>query len=115
MPGGPKSIEKDDSAKYKAKEMTKAQQDMVGSFSRYVCYIKPKANDAEGQKQLVEVKYARARTYFETNRWEEAAVIFKDIAINHSESDYAATSAMLYLECANVLYFQMSPKRSACL
>ena len=50
------------------------QKGMITAFNRYVCYIKPAAGDKEAQEQLVEVKYARARTYFEAQHWEEAAL-----------------------------------------
>ena len=54
--------------------MTDKQKGMVTAFNRYICYIKPAASDKAGQEQLVEVKYARARTYFEAQHWEEAAL-----------------------------------------
>jgi hypothetical protein len=60
--------------KYAPKEFTDNQKGMVTAFNRYICYIKPAANDKEAQEQYVEVKYARARTYFEAQHWEEAAL-----------------------------------------
>ncbi len=33
------------------------------------------------------MKYARARTYFEAQHWEEAALAFRDVAINHADKD----------------------------
>ncbi len=44
------------------------------AFNRYICYINPAATRHAGAEQLVEVKYARARTYFEAQHWEEAAI-----------------------------------------
>ena len=57
------------------------QKGMVTAFNRYICYIKPAAERQGGARSsYVEVKYARARTYFEAQHWEEAAIGFRDIA-----------------------------------
>ncbi len=115
LPGVGKDIKVDDDAKYKPKDMTGEQKSMVASFNRYVCYIKPDAKDTDGQKQLVEVKYFRARTYFELQHWEEAAIGFKDVADSHPDSDLAVPAAMLYLESINVLTFHGAPNRPQCI
>ncbi len=115
LPGVGKDIKQDDDAKYRPKDMTDAQKSMVSSFNRYVCYIHPKPEDADGQKQLAEVQYARCRLYFEAQHWEEAAACFKDVAYNHPENDAAVYAAQLYLESINVLTFHGSPNRNSCL
>lgn len=89
--------------KLKPKEMTENQKGMVSAFNKYICYIKPAANDNQGQEQLVEVKYARARTYFEAQHWEESALGFRDIALNNADRDVGIYAAQLYLESINVL------------
>ncbi len=33
------------------------------------------------------MKYARGRTYFEAQHWEEAALAFRDVALNHTDKD----------------------------
>jgi tetratricopeptide (TPR) repeat protein len=100
--------------KLKPKELTENQKGMLQAFNRYICYIKPAANDATGQEQLVEVKYARARTYFEAQHWEEAAIGFREIAMNHSDRDVGIYAAQLYLESINVLGSHTNPPRSSC-
>jgi tetratricopeptide (TPR) repeat protein len=60
------------------------------------------------------VKYARARTYFESNRWEEAAMGFKDVADNYPNGEFGIFAANLYLESINVLTFH-GPKRAGCV
>jgi hypothetical protein len=92
------------------KEFTENQKGMLTAFNRYVCYIKPKANDKEAQEQYVEVKYARARTYFEAQHWEEAALGFRDVAINHADNDAAIYAAQLYLESLNIMGAASSPR-----
>lgn len=115
LPGVGHNIQADNDDKYKPKDMTDAQKAMVQSFNRYVCYIQPDKNDADGQKQLVEVKYARCRLYFEAQHWEEAGQCFKEIAYDHSDNDSAPYAAQLYLESINVLTFHGQPNRSSCI
>jgi tetratricopeptide (TPR) repeat protein len=100
--------------KFKPKQMSEMQKGMVTAFNRYVCYITPAKGDAEAEEQFVEVKYARARTYFEAQHWEEAALGFRDIAINHADKDAGIFAAQLYLEAVNVLGSKAEPPRPAC-
>jgi tetratricopeptide (TPR) repeat protein len=113
--GKEKDFKGESDDKYRAKDMTDAQKAMVGSFNRYICYIHPEKNDADGLKQLIEVKYARCRLYFEAQHWEEAGACFKEIAFEHSESDSAVYAAQLYLESINVLTFHGQPNRNRCI
>ncbi|MDP9033469.1 MAG: tetratricopeptide repeat protein [Myxococcota bacterium] len=115
LPGVGKDIKQDSDEKYRAKEMSDAQKTMVSSFNRYVCYIHPEKTDADGQKQLVEVKYARCRLYFEAQHWEEAGACFREIAYSHTENDSAVYAAQLYLESINVLMFHGQPNRNSCI
>lgn len=103
-----------DSEKYKAKEMTADQKGMLTAFNRYVCYIQPDKSNKEAVSQFVEVKYARARTYFESRRWEEAALGFRDVALNHPDHEVGIYAAQLYLESVNVLGTHSDPPRSSC-
>jgi tetratricopeptide (TPR) repeat protein len=68
--------------KLKPKEFSEMQKGMVTAFNRYVCYVKPPKGDAKAYNDYVDVKFARARTYFESQHWEEAALAFRDIAVN---------------------------------
>lgn len=110
LPGQKEKPEKDkakqaeaEREKLKPKDMSENQKGMVQAFNRYICYIKPSEKDQAGQEQLVEVKYARARTYFEAQHWEEAAIGFREIALSHSDRDVGIYAAQLYLESVNVL------------
>ena len=100
--------------KFKPKEFTPMQKGMVQAFNRYVCYINPKKGDKEAEEQYVEVKYARARTYFESQHWEEAALGFRDIALNHPDHDAGIFAAQLYLESVNILGSKTEPNRPSC-
>jgi hypothetical protein len=100
--------------KFKPKPFTDMQKGMVTAFNRYVCYITPPKGDKEAEEQYVEVKYARARTYFESQHWEEAALAFRDVAINHADKDAGIFAAQLYLESVNVLGSRAEPPRPSC-
>jgi len=90
------------------KQLTPLQEGMLEAFNRYVCYV-DKAED------LATIKYRRARIYYEANRFEEAAVLFRDIAFNHKDSELAEYAANLYLDCLNVLGTQVAEPRVACV
>lgn len=100
--------------KFKPKPFSDMQKGMVTAFNRYVCYITPPKGDKEKEEQYVDVKYARARTYFEAQHWEEAALAFRDIALNHADKDAGIYAAQLYLESVNVLGSKAEPPRPAC-
>ncbi|HKO48093.1 MAG TPA: hypothetical protein VJV79_10235 [Polyangiaceae bacterium] len=100
--------------KFKPKTLTDMQKGMVNAFNRYVCYVKPQKDDKDAQEQYVEVKYGRARIYFEAQHWEEAAIAFRDVAINHADKDAGIYAAQLYLEAINVLGSRAEPPRPIC-
>jgi tetratricopeptide (TPR) repeat protein len=118
---GPKGASEEDRkgdkgqwAKFKPKEFSPMQRGMVTAFNRYVCYITPKPDDEDAQEQYVEVKYARARTYFEAQHWQEAALGFRDIALNHADHEAGIFAAQLYLEAVNILGAKSEPARPTC-
>ena len=96
------------SSKFAPKKLTPLQEGMLEAFNRYVCYV-DKAED------LSTIKYRRARIYYEANRFEEAAVLFRDIAFNHKDSELSEYAANLYLDCLNVLGTQIEEPRVACV
>ncbi len=69
---------------------------MLNAFSRFVCFV----SDSD---ELPTIKYRRARIYYESNHYEEAAVLFHDIAWNHRDSELAEYAANLYLDSLNIL------------
>ncbi|HEX7666311.1 MAG TPA: hypothetical protein VF407_17415 [Polyangiaceae bacterium] len=117
MPGAKKTEadkKADDEARLQPKPLTDNQKGMIQSFKRYICYIHPAASDKAGQDQLVEVKYALARTYFEAQHWEEAAIGFREVAMTYPDNDAAVYAAQLYLESVNVMGAHGQPPRTAC-
>jgi tetratricopeptide (TPR) repeat protein len=109
-----KKPEANDNAKFAKMPLDDKQKGMLTAFNRYVCYITPAEGDKEAKKQYVEVKYARARTYFEAKHWEEAALGFREVALNHSDHEVGIFAAQLYLESVNVLGQRSEPPRPTC-
>ncbi len=105
---GKKDQSKEDkSAEYKAKEFSPTEQGMLNAFQRYICFV-PDSED------LPQIKYRRARIYYETNHFEEASILFKDIAFNNKDTDLGVYAANLYLDSLNVLGTYSDPARPAC-
>lgn len=90
------------------REFTDLENGMLNAFQRYVCFV----NNSE---DLPQIKYRRARIYYEANHFEEAAFLFKDIAWNHRDSELAEYAANLYLDSLNVMGSQLEPNRVECL
>ena len=104
---GAEQSEEDKVAQFRAKEFSPMEQGMLNAFQRYVCFV-PDSED------LPQIKYRRARIFYETNHFEEASVIFKDIAFNHSKTDLGVYAANLYMDSLNVLGTYSEPRRPSC-
>ncbi|MDJ0761687.1 MAG: tetratricopeptide repeat protein [Myxococcota bacterium] len=78
------------------RELTEVEQGTLESYNRYVCVVKK-------DDELINIKYRRARIYYEANMFAEAAVLFKEIAMDHSEDELGIYAANLYLDCLNAL------------
>jgi hypothetical protein len=89
------------------KELTDLEKGTLKSYERYVCYV----NEGE---DLINIKYRRGRIYYEANMFEEAAVLFKDIAVNNSDSEVGIFAANLYLDCLNALGSMVEKPTPAC-
>ncbi|NUP13117.1 MAG: tetratricopeptide repeat protein [Polyangiaceae bacterium] len=97
--GTPQSL----AQKLAPKDFVPEQNGMLKAFRRFVCTAKPAANDTAGIDRLVSVKYARGYTYFEAHHWEEAATVFRSIALEHPDHELGVQAAHRYLEALNVL------------
>lgn len=89
------------------RQLTELEQGILNSYERYVCFIK----DGE---DLVNIKYRRARIYYEANMFPEAAVLFKDLAVNHSNDEVAVYAANLYLDSLNAMGSLIEQPRPSC-
>ncbi len=88
------------------RDFTPMETGMIAAFQRFVCYV----SDSD---ELPTVKYRRARIFYESNHYEEAAVLFRDIAINHSTNELGEFAANLYLDSLNSIYTR--DHRSSCV
>ncbi len=102
-------------SRFAPKEFSPMQKGMIAAFNRYVCYIEPPKDNRQAQEQYVEVKFHRARTYYESQHWAEAAIAFRDVALNHADHEVAPFAVQLYLEALNVLSTKGEVPKPACL
>lgn len=95
---------------FERRPYTQLEEGMLRAFSNYMCVASDNAED------LLVIKFRRARIYYESNHFEEAALMFRDYALNHKgnypNDEYAAN---LYFDSLNVLASQQQPVRPACL
>jgi tetratricopeptide (TPR) repeat protein len=80
-----------------ARELTPAESKMEEAFHRYICYVTE-------HEDLANVKFNRAFLFLDANHWQEAAVLFKQIAEEYKATQdaddrrIAVLSAMNYFE-----------------
>jgi len=74
---------------------TSSEAQMIPMLQRYLCAAPTGTEEAEA-------RYRLARTYFQANHWDEAAVVFHDAA-GAIRSDVGPYAAQLSLESLNVL------------
>ncbi|MFO0612294.1 MAG: tetratricopeptide repeat protein [Polyangiaceae bacterium] len=110
------STESTDAAKFAPRPLTDTQTGMVGAFTRYVCAVEPDASSPKEEiTRYAEVKFARARLYFEARHFEEAAIGFRDVAMKYPNEEVGIYAGQLYLESINILHSHSAPARPACV
>ncbi len=103
-----KACKKGEKTVLEARDLTDLERGILKSYDRYVCFVKKKSED------LVNIKYRRARIYYEANKFEEASVLFKEIAVSHSGDDLGVFAANLYLDCLNALGSMVATPKPEC-
>src|SRR5690606_11997817 len=78
-------------------------------FKNYICVVGKDSED------LAQIKYRRARIFYEANQHEAAAVLFRDIAFEHRDSEYAEYAANLYLDSLSILGTRRAEPNTACV
>src|SRR5690606_427319 len=91
------------------REMTELESRMEEVFKNYICVVGDDADD------LAQIKYRRARIFYEANQHEKAAVLFRDIAFSHRNTEYAEYAANLYLDSLSILGTQREEPITACI
>jgi len=104
------------------RELNAQEQGMLRAFTRYACFVRADGAQAvEGEDPrttMLTIKYRRAYLYYNANKFEEAATLFREVA--HSDAatpdpeNLREISADLYLDGLNVMGDLWNPQRPAC-
>ncbi len=89
------------------------QREMIAAFDRYACSIEAPKNDDDALEKHCEVKYARARAYYDAKHFDAAALAFRALALEHPSCEASPFAANLYLESLEVMRNKWG--RAACL
>lgn len=100
-------------AKHSPKPLTPAQQQRIDASEAYLRDHPAPATPRE-RIDLAEHKYARARAFFEASHWAEAAIGFREVAVDHADLEPGIYASQLYLESLNVLGSEAEPPRAVC-
>jgi len=104
LPGaGQKKNKKLETAKLAPRPLDAAETRNAGLYQRFLCDDKPAAGDVEAWEQRAAIEYARGALYFSANHFQEAAVIFREVALRRAETKGAIFATQLYLEALNVI------------
>lgn len=76
----------------KPEEIGSNKKKMIAAFDTYIKYV-------PDSKELPNIKYRKARIYYEANHFDEAIPLFKEIADHHPDSDLAFYSTNLLFDC----------------
>ncbi len=77
------------------KPITENQKKMIAAFDTYIKYV-------PDSPELPNIKYRKARIYYEFNHFKEAIPLFRDIAEHHQNSDLAYYSTNLLYDCLSI-------------
>ena len=80
----------------KPRELNELEKKLIASLNRFICHY-PKGHNIE------DMKYRRARIYYEANLFAQSAVLFRDIVFDHPEHKVAVFAANLILDSLNAL------------
>ncbi len=89
------------------RELADTEKKMLAAFRRYLC-VSPRG------EHVAHIKYRRAYIHYEARHFEEAAVLFRDVAFNHRDDEVAPYAANLYLDSLNALGSRGSARNPAC-
>ncbi len=105
---GKKGESEEETNEYAEKKIASISEKMLAAFTRYHCYV----TDSD---DLADVMYQKARIYYESNHFAEAAFWFKEISYNHVTSEVAPFAANLYLDSLYAMTLQDKTRGVPCL
>lgn len=79
-----------------------SKEKMLATLDLYACAIAPPSR-GDARDDYVDVLFARARAYYELGHFGKAALAFRDIAIDHADTEAAPFAANLYLDSLEVM------------
>ena len=85
------------------RDFTATERDMLSAYTRYLCFV----SDSE---DLTRIGYRRARVHLEANHFEEAAVLFREVAYNAPGDELGQQAALHYVDALNVVG-RLEPER----
>ncbi len=121
-------------ARLAPRDFNTQESGMLRAFTRYVCFVgnnqaatapsgapTPSAGadaDTDPRTVLLTIKYRRAYLYYAANKFEEAATLFRDIALGDNSAPdpegLREIAADLYMDSLNVMGSVWNPNRPAC-
>jgi TolA-binding protein len=102
-----------DAKAYAPRSIEGDEAEMLKAFDRYACRIQPPKGNDDAMEKHCEVKFARARLYFEAQHYDKAALAFREIALDHAQCEASVFAANLYLESMEVMRSKW--KRASCV
>lgn len=97
----------DELARLAPREFTATETTMAEAYARYECL-------APAGEEFLSARYRRTRLHYVANHWHEAAVLFRDLTLNHPASDLAPFAANQWLDSLNALARIEPGRREAC-
>jgi tetratricopeptide (TPR) repeat protein len=79
-----------------------AETTLAGAYQRFACENKPPAGAAAARDPYTAIAYGRARLHFDAKHFQEAAVLFREIALG-GDAQSGIFATQFYLEAINVL------------
>jgi tetratricopeptide (TPR) repeat protein len=90
------------------------EQALLDEAQAFLCADRPAPGDTRAALLHGEITFQRGRLFFAHNHWEEATILFRDLALHHASEPVGIYAQTFYLEALNVLGSSLEPARPAC-
>lgn len=102
------STESDDGAlpsleSLRPRDLTSTERDMLRAYNRYLCFVSE-------SDDLTRIGYRRARVHLEANHFEEAAILFREVAFSAPGDELGQQAALHYVNALNIVG-RLEPER----
>jgi len=103
-----------DDARFTPKAWTPDQERDLSNDDRFLADHNGAATDAPERAELTLRRFTRARRFFDTNHWHDAAIAFREIAMDRTDPADGSSAATFYVETLDVLAAHTVPPRPSC-